>query len=617
MFSPFRQGFLLLCCSGLLALISSVITAAEWQYETEGRIIAVSDVHGAYDDFLNLLRGLGLVDADKQWAGAGDHLVVIGDVLDRGAASREVLELIMSLQAGAAKTGGRVHMLLGNHEIMNLVGDLRYVALAEFARYRDLERAEERDAALARFRKRGENRELDEERLLAAFTERYPPGFFGHQRRFGAGGEFGGWLLQRPAVIRINDSIFAHGGLSGAVAGRTLAQINEQHRRVLEEYTHSRAYFIEQGILDAAANYYDQPHIVKERVEAMAASGDLPEAHLDNARKLIAAYRSEIFDGPALTWYRGNVGCSAAIEQGRLGRILEGLGGKRLVIGHTPTSSRAIESRFDDMLIRVDTGMLNSHYRGQAAAAVIGPGGIGAYYPNRPGEHVIVRQPRRVGPRSPNLGDDELERVLALAPVQDIETRQDGTLRLAIDYEGQPIEALFAGTPAGRRPVPFLPQVAAYRLDRYLGLDMVPVAVAREVDGKRGAITLDLTNLIDESERISRQLGASAWCPLQDQFEMMYLLDILLHNRGREKQDMRYRTGNMRLILTGNDDILGTQRGVPRYLRPAEFSVPPGVQSKLRALDGQVLEGLLGDVLGEKRQKAVLKRRDWLLKHRS
>ena len=65
--------------------------------------------------------------------------------LDRGADSRRVMDLLMRLEQEAARAGGRVHLLLGNHEVMNLIGDLRYVADGEYAAYQDVETAEERE----------------------------------------------------------------------------------------------------------------------------------------------------------------------------------------------------------------------------------------------------------------------------------------------------------------------------------------------------------------------------------------------------------------------------------------------------------------------------------------
>ena len=73
----------------LLCLSPLPVTANNAQWNTEGRVIAVSDIHGAFDEFMTLLTGAQLINDDGHWTGNTDHLVIVGDVLDRGAASRE------------------------------------------------------------------------------------------------------------------------------------------------------------------------------------------------------------------------------------------------------------------------------------------------------------------------------------------------------------------------------------------------------------------------------------------------------------------------------------------------------------------------------------------------
>ena len=83
-------------------------------------------------EFVAVLRLAGLVDEKEHWSGGQTHFVQTGDLLDRGSDTRQVLELLMRLEGEAKKAGGRVHALLGNHEVMNLLGDLRYVSREEY-----------------------------------------------------------------------------------------------------------------------------------------------------------------------------------------------------------------------------------------------------------------------------------------------------------------------------------------------------------------------------------------------------------------------------------------------------------------------------------------------------
>lgn len=607
-----QNSLLILICLTSLLSFSSSASEAEWL--TDGRVIAMSDIHGAHADFLALLKGLELIDADGHWLGGEDHLVIVGDVLDRGAESRDVMSLLMQLEAEAKQVGGRVHLLLGNHEIMNLVGDLRYVAADEYARYADMETAQDRSEGLEKFRKHGQNGELGEVSLREGFNKAHPPGFFGHRKMFSSNGEFGSWLLQRPAVIKVNDSVFVHGGLSPSLSSQSIDDINRLHRQMLTDYLIASEYFIQSGVLEAATNFFDQPGTVKKTLELKAAETGISEEDQAAVKKLFAAYRSDIFADDSPTWYRGNVGCSVAVEKDRLSTLLHGFSAKRLVVGHTPTASRSIESRFDGMLIRVDTGMLKSRYRGQASAAIIKDDKVTAYYIEQPDEDTLVRQIRQVGPRPGGLSDTELEQLLMNGDISLGETGKDKITRLDIKYDRQMIGSKFSRAASIKRDLAILPEVATYRLDQHLGLEMTPVAVSREVNGERGAVTIDLDNLIDEDQRMARQLGASAWCPIRDQFNMMYLFDMLLHNKGRKRNAMRYITNNMQLMLSDNARTLGTERSIPKYLKKVALSIPADVRQELVAMDLEMLKDLLGDVLDEKRLKAILSRRDQILK---
>lgn len=100
-------------------------------------LIAIGDVHGDFDDFCSILLRAGLIDEQRRWAGGNSTFIQLGDLIDRGPQPRQVLDLMQSLDQQSAKSGGRVVALLGNHEMMNLMGDLRYVTPGNFASFAD------------------------------------------------------------------------------------------------------------------------------------------------------------------------------------------------------------------------------------------------------------------------------------------------------------------------------------------------------------------------------------------------------------------------------------------------------------------------------------------------
>src|SRR5438094_546362 len=88
-------------------------------------VVAIGDVHGDFDDFVTILQKAGLIDEQHHWTGGKTTFVQVGDLLDRGPKPRDVMDLMMSLEKEAPKAGGRVVGLLGNHEIMNIMGEIK------------------------------------------------------------------------------------------------------------------------------------------------------------------------------------------------------------------------------------------------------------------------------------------------------------------------------------------------------------------------------------------------------------------------------------------------------------------------------------------------------------
>jgi len=152
-----------------------------------GKMYIISDIEGNFGAFRKLLQAGGVIDADFNWTFGNGHLVLTGDFVDRGAQVNEVLWLIYSLEEKAKRAGGYVHYILGNHEIMNMNGDLRYV----HPRYME-------SAGL----------------LAQGFTSLY-----------GEASELGRWLRTKNVMEKIGDILFVHGGVSPYVNSLDLSTI--------------------------------------------------------------------------------------------------------------------------------------------------------------------------------------------------------------------------------------------------------------------------------------------------------------------------------------------------------------------------------------------------------
>jgi hypothetical protein len=193
-------------------------------------VVAVADVHGDFDDFVAILQRTGLIDNQNRWTGGKTTFVQVGDLLDRGPKPREVMDLMMALEKGAAQAGGRVVGLLGNHEMMNIMGDLRYVNPVNYARFADGNSEKRQKAAYDEYVKwRGGHASLlaelpqPMELTEAEWMARHPAGFMEQREAFGPKGEYGEWLRGHAAVDEIEGIIFLHGGI--------------QVSKVLEGYT--------------------------------------------------------------------------------------------------------------------------------------------------------------------------------------------------------------------------------------------------------------------------------------------------------------------------------------------------------------------------------------------
>ena len=124
----------------VLVLVSAMEAWAEPATARAGppeSVIAIGDVHNDFDDFVAILRRTGLTDQQNHWTGGKTTFVQVGDLLDRGPKPREVMDLMMALEKEAPQAGGRVVGLLGNHEVMNMMGDLRYVTPGDRHQGRD------------------------------------------------------------------------------------------------------------------------------------------------------------------------------------------------------------------------------------------------------------------------------------------------------------------------------------------------------------------------------------------------------------------------------------------------------------------------------------------------
>ena len=314
----------------LLAALAPL--AAQDAFQGVKRIVAVGDVHGGFEEMVAILRGAGVINPKNKWAGGKTHLVQTGDVVDRGPDSRKVMDLLMDLEKQAKRAGGMVHPLFGNHEAMNIYGDLRYVSSQEYDSYKRSDAAGIRDAyfdnVVEALKSAGQAPPVIDDAFRKKFDDEHPLGWVEHRVAFGPKGDYGKWLLKHDTVVKINDVIFLHGGISPKYASTTSQQFNDTVRLEMNDLT---------------------------KVENGMAIDPL---------------------GPL--WYRGlaqdpEAGLAAHVDQ-----VLQLHGVKHIVIGHTPTLG-VVLPRFGGKVIMIDVGLSKS-YGSNPACLVIDGGKLLAWH---------------------------------------------------------------------------------------------------------------------------------------------------------------------------------------------------------------------------------------------
>jgi hypothetical protein len=289
---------------------------AECSWTGVDRVVGVGDVHGDYDQLVSVLRSAGVLSARNKWIGGKTHLVQMGDLIDRGPDSRKVMDLLIELEIQARRSGGDVHCLIGNHEAMNVYGDLRYVTPEEFASFRDANSEKVREVFYERhLEELAANPEKaasvkPDEAYRKEWEAKHPLGYFEHRFQFGPNGKYGKWIGTRNAIIQINDTIFVHGGISPKYADMPFDVINDRIREELKDFN------------------------------------------------LLKGGLATDTDGPL--WYRGLASEDETVLAEHVQRVLDLHAARRIVVGHTPAKG-TVRARFGGKVVAIDVG-LSAYY---------------------------------------------------------------------------------------------------------------------------------------------------------------------------------------------------------------------------------------------------------------
>lgn len=680
-----------LCVTVLLILFSLIPVIASTS-TVGGRVVAIGDIHGEIDGVERILREAGLMDSENNWIGGDTTLVQTGDIVDRGAGVRQVLDLFMHLQTQAPEQGGEVIVLMGNHESINLLGDFQDASaeiLASFAS-EDADKLREKGwKEFTRWRSQlvrsrgGEPQRLGKDKK-AQFMQEHPPGYFEYMRAMGADGEYGKWLLSLPVMVKIGDTAFMHAGIGPQYAGRSVEEINELHRQEFATYLSNREKLVKQDVIPWFFNLY-------ETNQALVYQAQNPpiEEYRNVARTRLITQAAEdlnrmqeiLLEGSPL-WYRGYTNLSDDELEAHLDELEKAYGAHRFVVAHSPMSTGSIHQRLDGRVFLIDTGMLADYYKGRPSALEIEGGRFSALYEG--GERtVLVEQPDEIVPASAAskgssakgggrarpavyrkgvsgrmmlsayppqedkgssghervwrdpLGNplpfktiQEMEEFLATAEVKSQQAIPKGVTKpkkILLEKDGVQAHAKFNYVnQSGQREKmadgtvemyfldSYKADMAAYRLSRLLGMESVPPAVARTIDGQDGIVQLWVEGLNTYENWLKEgNTGTPASTYFDRQLRDMYAFDLLIRNVDRNQ-------GNIAWDQDNNLWLIDHTRSMARDNALREPSKFKGCSRQfyeaVKGLGESEATATLSPYLANFEIKALMKRRDKLVK---
>ena len=168
-------------------------------YEDGQPILAISDIESGYKTFRDFLINNKVIDDNLNWIFGKGHLVLLGDFVDRGYSTMQVLWFIYKLEQDAQKQGGTVHYIIGNHELYNMQGKYKSASPKYYG--------------------------------VAAILGKQPHELYANNSFIGK------WMASKNTVERINGNLFAHGGIHPEAAKMVLS-IDDINQVVRDNYYH-------------------------------------------------------------------------------------------------------------------------------------------------------------------------------------------------------------------------------------------------------------------------------------------------------------------------------------------------------------------------------------------
>jgi hypothetical protein len=561
------------------------------------RIVAVGDIHGDCDNFVKIIKSAGLVDERLKWTGGKTHFVQTGDILDRGDCPKEVLDIMMRLQKEAEEAGGKVHFLLGNHEEMNITGivfrQAEYVSPKQFASFLpDNFRKKKED----KFRAQLQNLSEIETNSDTSFLDSYLSTKWKETMKdtelqklyvntFNK--DYGRWIIEQNCVIKINDIIFSHGGVSEKYADWPLQKINDTIRNELNTYRIA----IKRGLT---------PRMKRE----ILYMPDSPLWNRDFALKDEKTYQKVV------------------------DRILKNLDAKYMVIAHTPPGSAIIpeneqdeivfRTRFNQKVWMIDTGISDFYYGIMSYFYV--ENGIPKMKEWRDEEEYEEAAPFETTQIIP--GDESREDVeyyLMNAAVVDVYKDavpgRTAAWRIDLDDGETKRKAMFKTVddtrPTGL-PDSFKYELAAYALDKLLDFQKIPPAVERKIDDTWGSLQIMIEKCFDLDEQQRNDITPADPQAFANTLEEINVFENLVYKERDELDDILIQEETWKIFRVDFSEAFSPSQDLIPEQNITRCSKK--LFQNLQNLSDEVIQARLDPYLNDKELSTLLSRKALIIK---
>ena len=357
------------CGIGLALLVALAVAAP--CLAGAPRTFVIGELSGAANSATELLQRMQLVDEAGHWIGGDAVLVQTGDLVDRGENVRAALDLFMMLQEEAAAAGGQVVVLLGNHEVLNIIGEygsVDYMAYQHFTgpdSELEQQRAWEAYAAWRQQRAEATGGEFTaDEAAKSEWMASHPPGWVEYATSMRPEGVYGKWLRTLPVAFERGGTLYVHAGFSPEMSEMDVAYVNRAATDEIAAFDDYRARMVADGLGLPFSSAHDLVEVItaeiayinglegrdQRRVKKRAEAANMLQPLTRMGNWVVISKK-----GPV--WFKGVTEWDDDQLDAEMSKVLDGVGDRRMIVGHASGPAKHIQARCGGRVIVASSPM--------------------------------------------------------------------------------------------------------------------------------------------------------------------------------------------------------------------------------------------------------------------